>query len=152
MLENYSKCRIWAFSTHFGPHEGDLSGNTVWPKVSGFQKLLKLTTFVHSKCKRSSLRSQCWMRLFLWFSNTVVKAAFRSSATAVHFLKVVLHHSKKGCCSLLLSYSQPKWSVQKRKSFVKTLYYLAAKHHFCIVQGVQVSKEKIEERFGKPTE
>ena len=28
-------------------------------------------TFVHSKCKRSSLRSQCWMRLFLWFSNTV---------------------------------------------------------------------------------
>ena len=22
-------------------------------------------------CKRSSLRSQCWMRLFLWFSNTV---------------------------------------------------------------------------------
>ena len=25
--------------------------------------------FVHSKCKRS--RSQCWRRLFLWFSNTV---------------------------------------------------------------------------------
>ena len=24
------------------------------------------------KCERSSLRSQCWMRLFLWFSNTVV--------------------------------------------------------------------------------
>ena len=23
------------------------------------------------KCNRSSLRSQCWMRLFLWFSNTV---------------------------------------------------------------------------------
>ena len=28
-------------------------------------------TFVHPKCKLSSLRSQCWMRLFLWFSNTV---------------------------------------------------------------------------------
>ena len=28
-------------------------------------------TFVHSQCKRSSLRSQCWMRLILWFSNTV---------------------------------------------------------------------------------
>ena len=27
--------------------------------------------FMNSKCKRSSLRSQCWMRLFLWFSNTV---------------------------------------------------------------------------------
>ena len=26
--------------------------------------------FFHSYCKRSSLRSQCWMRLFLWFSNT----------------------------------------------------------------------------------
>ena len=31
-------------------------------------------TFVHSKCKRSSLRSQCWMRLFLWFSTTVFVA------------------------------------------------------------------------------
>ena len=30
-----------------------------------------LMNFCHLKCKRSSLRSQCWMRLFLWFSNTV---------------------------------------------------------------------------------
>ena len=29
-------------------------------------------TFVHSKCKQSSLRLQYWMRLFLWFSNTVL--------------------------------------------------------------------------------
>ena len=35
-------------------------------------------TFVHSKCKRSSLRSQCWMRLFLWFSNTVEVSRFAS--------------------------------------------------------------------------
>ena len=28
-----------------------------------------LWTFVHPKCKHSSLRSQCWMRLFVWFSN-----------------------------------------------------------------------------------
>ena len=28
--------------------------------------------FVHSKCKRISLRSQYWIRLFLWFSNTVL--------------------------------------------------------------------------------
>ena len=55
-----------------------MSGNTVWPQASGFQKLSKMEdfwhfwlTFVHSKCKRSSLRSQCWMRLFLWFSNTM---------------------------------------------------------------------------------
>ena len=56
-----------------------MSGNTVWPQASGFQKLAKMDhfrhfwlTFVHSKCKRSSLRSQCWMRLFLWFSNTML--------------------------------------------------------------------------------
>ena len=28
--------------------------------------------FVHSKCERSSLRLHCWMRLFLWFSNSVI--------------------------------------------------------------------------------
>ena len=30
-----------------------------------------IITYIDSKCKRSSLRSQCKMRLFLWFSNTV---------------------------------------------------------------------------------
>ena len=69
---------ILAFSTNFWPIKIDLSGNTVWPQASGFQKLTKIDhvwpfwlTFVHSKCKRSSLRSYYWMRLFLWFSNTV---------------------------------------------------------------------------------
>ena len=73
LFENYSKCRIWilAFSTNFCPIKTDLSGNTVWQQALGFQKLAKMDHFVHSKCKRSSLRSQCWMRLFLWFSNTV---------------------------------------------------------------------------------
>ena len=82
LFENYSKCRIWilAFSTNFCPIKVDLSGNTVWPQASVFQNLAKMDhfwhfqwTFVHSKCKRSSLLSQCWMRLFLWFSNTVLK-------------------------------------------------------------------------------
>ena len=48
------------------------------PKKSHSWKLAKIDqfwrfwgTFVHLKCKCSSLRSQCWMRLFLWFSNTV---------------------------------------------------------------------------------
>ena len=57
----------------------DLSGNTVWPQDSGFQKFAKLTifgifcwTFVNSNCKRCSFRLQCWIRLFLWFSNTVL--------------------------------------------------------------------------------
>ena len=54
---------ILAFSTNFWcPIKADLSGNTVWPQASGFQKIAKLTifgifwlTFVHSKC---------WMRFF----------------------------------------------------------------------------------------
>ena len=47
LFENYSKCRIWAlvFSTNFCLIKADLSGNTVWPQVSGFQKLAKLTIY-----------------------------------------------------------------------------------------------------------
>ena len=83
LFKNYSKCCIWifgilAFSINFCPINADLSGNTVWPQASIFQKLAKKEqfwhfelTYVHSICKRSSLRSQCWMRLFLWFSNSV---------------------------------------------------------------------------------
>ena len=33
-------------------------------------------TFVHSKCKRSSLRSQCWMRHFQSFSNIVTVSEY----------------------------------------------------------------------------
>ena len=36
---------ILAFSINFGPIRTDLSGNTVWPQASGFQKLAKLTIF-----------------------------------------------------------------------------------------------------------
>ena len=67
---------ILAFCTNFCPIKTDLSGNTVWPQASGFQKLAKMEhfwhfslTFVHSKCKQSSLCSHCYMRLFLSFSN-----------------------------------------------------------------------------------
>ena len=58
LFKNYSKCRIWilAFSTNFSPIKTDLSGNTVSPQASGFQKLAKMNnfwhfqwTFVHSK-------------------------------------------------------------------------------------------------------
>ena len=44
--------------------KSDLSGNTVWPQASGFQKIANMDnfwpfqlTFVHSNCKRSSLGS-----------------------------------------------------------------------------------------------
>ena len=48
-----------------------LSGNTVWPLAKIDHFLHFWLTFVHSKYRRSSLRSQCWMRVFLWFSNIV---------------------------------------------------------------------------------
>ena len=36
---------VLAFSTNFCPTKTDLSGNTVWPQATGFQKLAKLTIF-----------------------------------------------------------------------------------------------------------
>ena len=79
--------RILAFSTNFCPFQIDLSGNTVWPQASDFLKLAKMGifwhlwfTYVHSNCKHSSLRSQCYMRLFLWFSNTVPRCNFATCA------------------------------------------------------------------------
>ena len=58
---------FWHFPPIFDLLKIDLtSGNTVWLPSSGFQKLSKLTNFfvflmnfLYSKCKRSSLRSQC---------------------------------------------------------------------------------------------
>jgi len=50
LFENHSKCRIssiLAFSTNFCPFKTDLSGNTVWPQASGFQKLAKMHHFLH---------------------------------------------------------------------------------------------------------
>ena len=47
LFENYPKCRILAFSTNFCPTTIDLSGNTVWPQDSGFQKLAKMDHFWH---------------------------------------------------------------------------------------------------------
>ena len=38
---------ILAFSTNFCPIKTDLSGNTVWPQASGFQKLAKIEHFCH---------------------------------------------------------------------------------------------------------
>ena len=68
-VSHFPEISIWiCFFTNFCPIKTDLSGSTVWMQASGFQKLAKMNhfwlTFVHSKCKRSSLRSQCWMRLY----------------------------------------------------------------------------------------
>ena len=77
LSKNYSKYRTWFFQFwHFLTIFGhDLaSGNTVWLQAVGFSKTRQIDhfwhfwwTFVHSKYKGSSLRSQCWVRLFLRF-------------------------------------------------------------------------------------
>ena len=92
---------ILAFSTNFCPIKTDLSGNTVWPQASDFQKLAKLAifgilklSFVHSKCNHSSLRSQCWMRPFLWFSNTVRVIWLLSFFSCVPNCRIIQHHEK----------------------------------------------------------
>ena len=46
LFENCSKYRIWIFF-NFGIFHLFLSGNTVWPQASGFQKLAKLDHFWH---------------------------------------------------------------------------------------------------------
>ena len=43
-----------------------------------YRKLyVKLAKIDHSKCKHTSLCSHCWMRLFLWFPNTVHLCDYR---------------------------------------------------------------------------
>ena len=54
--------KVLAFFTDFCPINIDLSGNTVWAQVLGYQK--------------DTFRSQWWMRLFLQFPNTVYAAQF----------------------------------------------------------------------------
>ena len=44
-MSHWISLKILAFSTNFCPNKTDLSGNTVWPQASGFQKLAKLTIF-----------------------------------------------------------------------------------------------------------
>ena len=75
LFENHQKCRIWIY--YSGISHQFLSPQ-IWRLVTLFDRT-KLAiygfffwlTVVHSKCKRSSFRSQCWMRHSLWFSNTV---------------------------------------------------------------------------------
>ena len=80
--------------TKFCPLKIDLSGNTYWPQAVGFQKLAnRFLAFLMNvspfKCKRSSLRSQYWMRLFLWFSTTVISKVGESNICPLHMHEVV---------------------------------------------------------------
>ena len=121
---------ILAFSTNFCPIKTDLSGNTIWPQASGFQKLAKMDhfwqfelTFVHSKCKRSSLRLQCWMILFLWLSNTVWRGFL-----AHNFLAIRSHqmssswHPNALCSNVFCTKSTKKRSFLKKEELMSEEY------------------------------
>ena len=113
LFENHSKCRIWIFEFwHFPPIFVLLKLTCL---VTLFDRKLQFfknspnwlfLAFLNSKCKRSSLRSQCWMRLFLWFSNTMrarmhssilrlsiqIRSFFLFSVSSFLFLFCLLHH------------------------------------------------------------
>ena len=74
---------ILAFYTNLWHIKSDLSGNTIWPQ----------------KCKISSLRSQCWMRLFPWFSDF---SDFESMETKIHW-NSLLNWLFESCRHLLSS-------------------------------------------------
>ena len=73
-----SKCQKWPILASFWKPEA--CGITVLPDrlILIRQNLVKNARKVLSICKRSSLRSLCWMRHFGWFSNTVGKSLFLS--------------------------------------------------------------------------
>ena len=66
----------WHYTLHSVWKWPNMSHLNFWPKAPCFQKVAKMDhfcsklIFVCSKCKSSSLRLQCWMRLFLRLSNT----------------------------------------------------------------------------------
>ena len=64
---------ILAFSINLCPMKVDLSGNTVWPQVSGFHNSPNwpILAFLANSLSTHAFHSQYWMRLFLWFSNTL---------------------------------------------------------------------------------
>ena len=70
--------QFWHFSTNFWPIKTDMSGNSVWPKASDFQKLVKLTIFgifddllsTQNVNVARFARNVEW-DFFVWFSNTL---------------------------------------------------------------------------------
>ena len=92
MFENHPKFRIWVFQFWHFPSIFVLLKVTCLAEHWCFWKIRSMLcclvtlfdckidyfdnlqwSFVHSNCKRSSIPSQCWLRLFMWFSNTVVR-------------------------------------------------------------------------------
>ena len=86
-----------------------MSGSTVWPQNAPFFGIFNELLSTQS-VKRSSLRSQYWLRLFLWFSNTViceVLIAFPASRQAIEKWLLSLDLSTYG---LLKQRFLPTWA------------------------------------------
>ena len=70
LFENYQKCLIWLFQFwHFKSFlfKSDLSGNTVWPQASGFEKLAKIIfqlTFVHVNIASLAILNETFAVIF----------------------------------------------------------------------------------------
>ena len=77
---------VLAFSIIFCLIKIDLSGNTIW-QLQIFKNSTNWPYMAFSSLKHSSLRSQCWMRLYLWFSNTVLiwNDIFFKGRCSIHF-------------------------------------------------------------------
>ena len=129
---SYLNFSILAFSTNFCRIESDLSGNTVWPQISDLKNSSKLDhlwhfwwTFVHSKCKRSSLRSQWWTIKYLLVQSLRASWFFNECLFPDDFLLKWRIHATPFCkvCAVLLhivliSGPQPKSSLIELRSEV----------------------------------
>ena len=122
VFENYSKWRIWVFQFWHFALIFALSGNTVLPQASTFQDHFChfLLTFVHSKCKRSSLRSQYWMRLFgVIFKHCVISTWYSSDFPSG------LHSGDHG--QLSTSWCLGPWEIYGRRSKLEPMAIFCGK-------------------------
>ena len=106
MIENHPKCPIWVFQfCHFPLILVLLKVNCLVTlfdlKYQVFKNSPKVTIFgifneliVHSKCKRSSLRSQCSMRLFSDFQTlwSMILICYAGNLVEWDFFMVIILH------------------------------------------------------------
>ena len=132
---------ILAFLINFCPFKTDLSGNTVWTKVSGFQNSPKSMIFgifnelcPLKKCKRSSLRSHWLVRLFsmifqhcaCWFLPPTLRCCY------LHFRKLLGEADYGSNKRELLSSWDSQWALHDDLLFlileIQEVYWAQLSH------------------------
>ena len=101
---------ILAFSTNFCPIRTSLSGNTVWPKASGFQKLAKIDQnwpFLINFCPRK--RRQNGFEFLKW--PRVASNSLKWPLKAFSILKLKCYNwlCEVICWNLLIELFSTKW-------------------------------------------